>query len=71
MRKVFFRLGYLHIKAKYNELVTPYHLLNIKSENDQYFAYFNNVKNTFISHGINAGWALGIFQDDYLRSKIT
>ena len=23
-----------------------------------------------MSHGINAGWALGIFQDEFLRSKI-
>ena len=66
----FFRLEYLNMKVN-NELVTPYYLLNIKSANDQYFAYFNNAKNTFISHGINAGWALGIFQDDYLRSKIS
>ena len=53
-----------------NELITPNHLLNIKSANEEYFTYFNYEKNTFMSHGINAGWALGIFQDELLRSKI-
>ena len=67
----FFQIGLSAYEShNNNELVTPYHLLNMKSANDQYFAYFNNAKNTFVSHGINAGWALGIFQDDYLRSKI-
>ena len=67
----FFQIGVSSYENHSNELVTPYHLLNMKSANDQYFAYFNNIKNTFISHGINAGWALGIFQDEYLRSKIS
>ena len=67
----FFQIGISKYESHTNELVTPYYLLNMKSANDQYFAYFNNAKNTFVSHGINAGWALGIFQDDYLRSKIS
>ena len=67
----FFQIGVPAYESHNNELVTPYHLLNVKSSNNQYFAYFNNLKNTFFSHGINAGWALGIFQDDYLRSKIS
>ena len=67
----FFQIGVSAYESPNNELVTPYHLLNVKSSNNQYFAYFNNLKNTFVSHGLNAGWALGIFQDDYLRSKIS
>ena len=66
----FFQVGLSSYSNHSNELITPYHLLNIKSDNDQYFAYFNYEKNTFMSHGINAGWALGIFQDEFLRSKI-
>ena len=66
----FFQVGLSSYSNHSNELITPYHLLNIKSANDQYFAYFNYEKNTFMSHGINAGWALGIFQDEFLRSKI-
>ncbi len=67
----FFQIGISAYESHNNELVTPYHLLHAKSSNNQYFAYYNNAKNTFISHGINAGWALGIFRDNYLRSKVS
>ena len=66
----FFQVGLSSYSNHSYELITPNHLLNTKSSNNQYFAYFNNAKNTFMSHGINAGWALGIFQDEFLRSKI-
>lgn len=66
----FFQVGLSSFVNTSNELITPSHLLNIKSAKNQYFAYFNKQKNTFMSHGINAGWALGIFQDEFLRSKI-
>ena len=66
----FFQVGSSYYFNHSNELISPHHLLNIKSANNQYFAYFNNTKNTFMSHGINAGWALGIFQDEFLRSKV-
>ena len=55
---------------KYNsaqELITPTHLLDTLSERNQFFTYFNNTNNTFISQGVNGSWALGIFQDSELR----
>ena len=40
----FFQLGLSAYESHNNELVTPYHLLNMKSANDQYFAASNNAK---------------------------
>ena len=65
----FFEVGFANFSNHSNELVVPDHLLKTKTENKEYFAYFNHDKNTFMSQGINAAWTLGIFQDHELRNK--
>ena len=65
----FFEVGFANFNNHSNELVVPDHLLKTKTENKEYFAYFNHDKNTFMSQGINAAWTLGIFQDHELRNK--
>ena len=65
----FFEVSFVNFSNHSNELVAPDHLLKTKTENKEYFAYFNHDKNTFMSQGINAAWTLGIFQDHELRNK--
>ena len=45
------------------ELVTPYHLLNARADKNQFFSYYNYSNNSFLSHGLNGSWAMGVFQD--------
>ena len=51
------------------ELINPIYLLEAYKDRNEFFTYFNQSKNNFISHGINGSWALGIFQDSELRFK--
>ena len=52
-----------------HELIMPVHVLDAYQDRNQFFTYFNREKNSFISHGINGSWALGIFKDADLRYK--
>ena len=65
----FFEVGHANFQNISNELVTPSHLLESQANQNQYFAYFNESKKTFVSQGINGSWALGIFKDTYLRNN--
>jgi hypothetical protein len=64
-----FEIGGLSIENLSAELVTPYHLLNAKADKNQFFSYYNHSSNSFLSHGLNGSWAMGIFQDSQLRSE--
>ena len=64
-----FEIGGLSIENLSGELVTPYHLLNAKADKNQFFSYYNHSSNSFLSHGLNGSWAMGIFQDSQLRSE--
>ena len=64
-----FEIGGLSTENLYGELVTPYHLLNAKADKNQFFSYYNYSNNSFLSHGLNGSWAMGIFQDSQLRSE--
>jgi hypothetical protein len=50
-------------------LVNSMHLLEAQQDSNQFFTYFNKGNSSFLSHGINGSWALGIFQDKDLRYK--
>jgi len=50
-------------------LINSVHLLEAQQDSNQFFTYFNKGNNSFVSHGINGSWALGIFQDKDLRYK--
>ncbi|MDB9996048.1 S8 family serine peptidase [Gammaproteobacteria bacterium] len=50
-------------------LISSMHLLEAQQDSNQFFTYFNKGNNSFVSHGINGSWALGIFQDEDLRYK--
>ena len=52
-----------------HELIMPVHVMEAYQDRNQFFTYFNREKNSFISHGINGSWALGIFKDEDLRYK--
>ena len=52
-----------------HELIMPVHVLEAYQDRNQFFTYFNREKNSFISHGSNGSWALGIFKDEDLRYK--
>jgi len=52
-----------------HELIMPVHVLDAYKDRNQFFTYFNAEKNSFVSHGINGSWALGIFEDADLRYK--
>ena len=62
-------IGGLSTENLSGELVTPYHLLNARAEKNQFFSYYNYSNNSFLSHGLNGSWAMGIFQDSQLRSE--
>jgi hypothetical protein len=64
-----FEIGGLSTENLSAELVTPYHLLNAKADKNQFFSYYNYSNNSFLSHGLNGSWAMGIFQDSQLRSE--
>ena len=64
-----FEIGGLGIENLSGELVTPYHLLNAKADKNQFFSYYNYSNDSFLSHGLNGSWAMGIFQDSQLRSE--
>jgi len=64
-----FEIGGLSIENLSGELVTPYHLLNAKAEKNQFFSYYNYSNDSFLSHGLNGSWAMGIFKDSQLRSE--
>ena len=64
-----FEIGTFNTQNLSNELVTPSHLLNARSDKNQFFSYYNHSNNSFFSHGLNGSWALGIFQDPELRDK--
>jgi hypothetical protein len=64
-----FEIGGLSIESLSRELVTPYHLLNAKADKNQFFSYYNHSSSSFLSHGLNGSWAMGIFQDSQLRSE--
>ncbi|MDB4120545.1 S8 family serine peptidase [Gammaproteobacteria bacterium] len=50
-------------------LINSMHLLEAQQDSNQFFTYFNKGNGSFVSHGINGSWALGIFQDKDLRYK--
>ena len=62
-------IGGLSTENLSGELVTPYHLLNARADKNQFFSYYNYSNNSFLSHGLNGSWAMGIFQDSQLRSE--
>ena len=64
-----FEIGKLNIENLSEELVTPYHVLNSRADKNQFFSYYNYSNNSFLSHGLNGSWAMGIFQDSQLRSE--
>ena len=64
-----FEIGGLSTENLSGELITPYHLLNAKADKNQFFSYYNYSNNSFLSHGLNGSWAMGIFQDSQLRSE--
>lgn len=64
-----FEIGGLSIENLSGELVTPHHLLNAKADKNQFFSYYNYSNDSFLSHGLNGSWAMGIFQDSQLRSE--
>ena len=64
-----FEIGGLSIENLSGELVTPYHLLNARAEKNQFFSYYNYSNDSFLSHGLNGSWAMGIFKDSQLRSE--
>ena len=64
-----FEIGGLSIENLSGELVTPYYLLNAKADKNQFFSYYNYSNDSFLSHGLNGSWAMGIFQDSQLRSE--
>ena len=64
-----FEIGGLRTESLMGELVTPYHLLNARADKNQFFSYYNYSNNSFLSHGLNGSWAMGIFQDAQLRSE--
>ena len=64
-----FEIGGLGIENLSGELVTPYHLLNAKADKNQFFSYYNYSNDSFLSHGLNGSWAMGIFKDSQLRSE--
>ena len=64
-----FEIGGLRTENLMGELVTPYHLLNARADKNQFFSYYNYSNNSFLSHGLNGSWAMGIFQDAQLRSE--
>jgi len=64
-----FEIGGLSIENLSGELVTSYHLLNAKAEKNQFFSYYNYSNDSFLSHGLNGSWAMGIFKDSQLRSE--
>ena len=51
------------------ELVSPNHLLNARADKNQFFSYYDYSNDSFLSHGLNGSWAMGVFQDSELRSK--
>ena len=50
-------------------LINSMHLIEAHQDSNQFFTYFNKESDSFVSHGINGSWALGIFQDKDLRYK--
>jgi hypothetical protein len=62
-------IGGLQTHTFSQELVTPYHLLNARADKNEFFSYYNYSNNSFLSHGLNGSWAMGVFQDSELRSK--
>ena len=64
-----FEIGGLRTENLMGELVTPYHLLNARADKNQFFSYYNYSNDSFLSHGLNGSWAMGIFQDSQLRSE--
>jgi len=50
-------------------LINSMHLIEAHQDSNQFFTYFNKENDSFVSHGINGSWALGIFQDKDLRYK--
>ena len=62
-------IGGLQTHNLSQELVTPYHLLNARADKNQFFSYYDYSNDSFLSHGLNGSWALGVFQDSELRSK--
>jgi hypothetical protein len=51
------------------EPIAPYHLLNARADKNQFFSYYNYSNDSFLSHGLNGSWAMGVFRDSTLRSK--
>ena len=51
------------------ELIAPYHLLNARVDKNQFFSYYNYSNNSFLSHGLNGSWTMGVFRDSTLRTK--
>tara|TARA_B110000503_G_scaffold5914_1_gene8128 strand:+ start:132 stop:2648 length:2517 start_codon:yes stop_codon:yes gene_type:complete len=49
------------------ELINLMYLVDAYGENNQFFTYFNDEQNNFVSHGLNGSWAIGIFEDAGLR----
>jgi len=63
-----FEISTLSTDKLTQELIIPSHLLNTRSEKNQFFSYYNHANNSFLSYGLNGSWAMGIFQDSELRN---
>src|SRR6056300_1217927 len=63
-----FEISTLSTDKLTQELIIPSHLLNTRSEKNQFFSYYNHTNNSFLSYGLNGSWAMGIFQDSELRN---
>ena len=62
-------IGTLNTQNFSQELITPHHLLNARADKNQFFSYYNHSDNSFLSHGLNGSWAMGVFKDSELRAK--
>ena len=62
-------IGTLNTQNFSQELIAPHHLLNARADKNQFFSYYNHSNNSFLSHGLNGSWAMGVFKDSELRAK--
>lgn len=64
-----FEIGALNPHNYSQELITQSHILDARADKNQFFAYYNHSNNSFMSHGLNGSWSMGIFKDPKLRAK--
>ncbi|MBD63282.1 MAG: hypothetical protein CMD68_04290 [Gammaproteobacteria bacterium] len=64
-----FEVGRMNTKNTNNELVSSSYLLNARAQRNQFFSYYDHSNDSFLSHGLNGSWSMGIFKDPQLRIK--